>query len=163
MQKRITNFRKFFGSGPAGLLISLVLLLVTGWINRQVDLPPISDNPFLLDSVFIIACVLTLAIVIWSVRSLPTADRGNRLVTTGAFRYVRHPLYAAFLSVFNFGLAVFLNSYLFIAWALLLHAVWAFLVRDEERMLIEFFGDSYRDYQERTGRFFPRLLIKSGQ
>ena len=28
----------------------------------------------------------------------------------------------------------------------------------EEARLVEKFGDDYRDYQRRTGRFFPRLL-----
>ena len=27
----------------------------------------------------------------------------------------------------------------------------------EERMMIAFFGDQYRDYQRQTGRIFPRL------
>ena len=30
-------------------------------------------------------------------------------------------------------------------------------VADEERMLIEQFGDEYRAYMQRTGRLFPRL------
>jgi protein-S-isoprenylcysteine O-methyltransferase Ste14 len=30
-------------------------------------------------------------------------------------------------------------------------------VADEERMLVEQFGDEYRDYMRRTGRLLPRL------
>jgi len=40
--------------------------------------------------------------------------------------------------------------------------VWAaliFLTRipREEKMMLERFGDEYREYQERTGRFLPRM------
>ena len=35
-------------------------------------------------------------------------DRGVRLVTTGAYRYFRHPVYATLLACFDFGLAILL-------------------------------------------------------
>jgi len=158
MKKLFADFRKTFGSGPAGVVVSLVLLFAAFLVNGQFGLPPITGNRLLRDGIFIAAIVLTLAIIAWSLRSLPAADRGERLCTSGAFRYVRHPLYAAFLSVFNFGFAIWLNSYVYIAWALLLHPVWHYLVRDEEEMMIATFGDAYRTYQENTGRFFPRII-----
>lgn len=155
------DFRKTFGSGPVGVVASLILLFIAFLVNRQSGIPPISDNQALLDTIFIASIVLTLALITWSLRSLPAAERGNRLVTSGAFHYLRHPLYAAFLSVFNFGFAIWLNSYVYLAWALLLHPVWHYLVRDEEGMMVATFGGAYREYQERTGRFFPRLKKKS--
>jgi Putative protein-S-isoprenylcysteine methyltransferase len=161
MKKLFADFQKTFGSGPIGVVVSLILLFIAFLINRQFYLPLIPDNALLLDSIFVAAVVLTLIIIAWSLRSLPAADRGNRLCTSGAFRYVRHPLYAAFLSVFNFGLAIWLNSYVYLVWALLLHPVWQYLVLDEERMMIATFGDAYREYAKRTGRFFPRLTRKS--
>ncbi|MDD5144302.1 isoprenylcysteine carboxylmethyltransferase family protein [Methanoregula sp.] len=161
MKNLFADFRKTFGSGPAGVVASLVLLFIAYLINRQLDLPPLTDNQPLLNGIFIAAIVLTLVLIAWSLRSLPAADRGNRLCTTGAFRYVRHPLYAAFLSVFNFGLAIWLNSYVYIAWALLLHPVWHYLVLDEERMMVATFGDDYREYRKRTRRFVPRFMKRS--
>ncbi|OPX64975.1 MULTISPECIES: isoprenylcysteine carboxylmethyltransferase family protein [unclassified Methanoregula] len=158
MEWNITTFKKIFGSGPTGFLISVILLIIALWIDRQIGLPPLSDNQTLLNAIFIVASLMTLVIVIWSFVSLPAADRGKRLVTSGAFRYVRHPLYAAFLSVFNFGLAIYLKSYIMVLWAILLHPVWHYLVRDEEEMMVHIFGKDYEKYQEKTGRFFPRLL-----
>lgn len=160
MEIKPTTFQRIFGSGPVGLVISLVLLILAGWINTQFDLPSLSENRFLLNSLFMATGLVTLAIIIWSVKSLPATDRGNKLCTSGAFRYVRHPLYAAFLSVFNFGLAIWLNSYVFVLWALLLHPLWHYLVRDEEQMMIDIFGETYSEYQEKTGRFFPRLILQ---
>lgn len=81
----------------------------------------------------------------------------HKLVTHGVFAYIRHPMYAAHL-------------YWAIAQAMLLHnwiAGFSFLifmlpqyllrVKDEEAMMIEQFGDEYREYMRKTGRVFPSL------
>ncbi len=78
------------------------------------------------------------------------------LVTTGPYRYVRHPFYIALLmiAVAN-GLAtanwfIFLGT--FIVFVLLYQRT-----SKEELKLIEKFGDAYRTYMTSTGRFFPKL------
>jgi protein-S-isoprenylcysteine O-methyltransferase Ste14 len=80
----------------------------------------------------------------------------HTLVTTGPYRYVRHPFYLAFLIAIVGGSIVAAN------WFLLLTGLipFAFLVartRIEEAKLIERFGDEYRAYTARTGQFFPRF------
>jgi len=160
MEKEISKFAKIFGSGPIGLLISLILLFIAIFINKQIGFLKISSNQFILKLIFIIFSLTTVVLIIWSFKSLPTSDRGNNLCTSGAFKYVRHPLYAAFLSVFNFGLAIYLNSYLFIVWAIVLHPIWHYIVSYEEKMMISVFKEEYVEYQKKTGRFFPRLTLK---
>jgi protein-S-isoprenylcysteine O-methyltransferase Ste14 len=97
------------------------------------------------------------ALVVWSLRSLPPSARGRQLCTQGAFRYVRHPLYAAFLSHFNFALALFLGHPIYLLWAIALHPIWHVLMRSEERLMLRDFGEPYREYAARTGRFIPRF------
>ncbi len=80
----------------------------------------------------------------------------HTLVTCGPYRWVRHPFYVAFT------LAVAANSVVTANWFLALTGVVtvALIVvrtRTEEEKLIERFGDAYRTYMERTGRFIPRL------
>ncbi|MDD5427614.1 MAG: isoprenylcysteine carboxylmethyltransferase family protein [Candidatus Omnitrophica bacterium] len=157
MNKQPARLGKVFGSGPVGLSISLVLFFIASWLNKQINPPPLSNNQSLLNLIFIISILMTLAVIVWSVKSLPASERGNKLCVTGAFKYVRHPLYAAFLSIFDFGLAIYLNSYIFILWAVLLHPICHYVVRYEERLMIDIFGEAYLDYQKKTGRFFPRL------
>jgi protein-S-isoprenylcysteine O-methyltransferase Ste14 len=157
MEKKPTNFNKVFGSGPIGLLISIVLFMIASWLSKQINLP-ISSNQLILNSIFFVSGVTTLVIIVWSVKSLPAGERGKKLCSSGAFKYVRHPLYAAFLSVFNFGLAVYLNSYIFVFWAALLHPIWHSLVVNEEGLMIDIFGETYREYRKTTGRFLPRLI-----
>lgn len=157
MNTQPSKLSKILGSGPIGVLVSFALLLIANWLNEWIDPIPLSENRLILDFVFLASILMTLAMIIWSVKSLPASERGNKLSTRGAFRYVRHPLYAAFLSIFDFGLAVYLNSYIFIVWAIILHPVWHYIVRYEERMMVTIFGQSYVEYQRTTGRFFPRF------
>ena len=158
---RATRFAKIFGSGPVGLAVSLVLLLVAVWIDQRIDCPPVIDDVQVRRSVLLFSILITSALVVWSLKSLPARDRGNRLRTDGAFKYVRHPLYAAFLSVFNFGLAIYLNSYVFLLWAVVLHPIWHYAVRFEERLMIGIFGTQYLEHQKKTGRFLPKLTFRS--
>ena len=81
--------------------------------------------------------------------------RGQTLVTDGPYRWVRHPLYTAFLAAFT-GLALVCANW-FVGLAAGLGFGAAMLIRtpDEERMLVEEFGDEYRAYMARTGRFLP--------
>jgi protein-S-isoprenylcysteine O-methyltransferase Ste14 len=77
------------------------------------------------------------------------------------FKYVRHPLYAAFLDFFDFGLAVLLNNWIYIIWAVLLHPVWHLLINKEEEDLKKIFPGEYEEYCKNTGRFIPRIIKKS--
>jgi protein-S-isoprenylcysteine O-methyltransferase Ste14 len=156
---RITKSARIFGSGPFGLVASIVFLAGAVYVDRQFETPPLLDSHGLRSVILAVSVLVTVALVVWSVKSLPASDRGCRLCTDGAFKHVRHPLYAAFLSVFNFGLAIYLNSHVFVAWAVLLHPLWHHVVRYEEQLMIEIFGDEYVNYQKVTGRFVPRSRL----
>ena len=80
----------------------------------------------------------------------------HSLVTSGPYRWVRHPIYTA---AFMFVLATFLvTANWFIGITLLgISVVVAVRAGKEEQILIEAFGDEYREYMQRTGRFLPVL------
>ena len=81
----------------------------------------------------------------------------HKLVTSGPYRWVRHPLYTVGSSMFvAFGMMAD-------NWFIGLLGVLAFIgmairTPKEEANLIEKFGDEYREYMKRTGRFLPRLF-----
>jgi protein-S-isoprenylcysteine O-methyltransferase Ste14 len=82
--------------------------------------------------------------------------RVHTLVTHGPYRWVRHPFYVV---VFLWGLAL---SLLTANWLLALLGAAAVTMlgirtRVEEAKLADRFGDEYRDYARRTGKFFPML------
>lgn len=105
----------------------------------------------------------TLPLTYWVFRSLgknitPTVEtrENHELVTSGPYRWVRHPLYSVGTSFFVSLSLVAANWFIGLG---SLSALAMLLVRlpKEEAKLIERFGDEYRVYMERTGRFLPRL------
>ena len=78
------------------------------------------------------------------------------LVTTGPYRYVRHPMYTALFTV-GVGLGLLSASWYFLLPFIATGIVVAFRVRREEEAMIEKFGDEYIQYMRRTGRFFPPI------
>jgi len=90
----------------------------------------------------------------WSVTLELNAD--HRLVTEGLYREVRHPMYASFL-VLGAGQALLVANWIAglsgLAAVALLMAV---RLPREEAMMIEQFGDEYRDYRRRVGAVLPR-------
>lgn len=94
----------------------------------------------------------------WSV-SLELRD-GHELVTHGVCRTIRHPMYA---SIWLWGLAqgMLLGNWL-AGWSVLpvFAAMYFLRVPREERLMVEAFGDAYREYAGRTGRVVPRGMGK---
>jgi len=153
----MNTYERIFGAGPRGLLISLALLALAWQVETAIGLPDISDSHAVRWVVFGSSAVGTLLLAVWSARSLPPTARGRELVTAGPYRYVRHPVYAAFLSCFNWGLAVLLNNWIYVAWAVLVHGLWHWNIRSEEELMKGAFPNEYPEYCRSTGRFVPRL------
>jgi protein-S-isoprenylcysteine O-methyltransferase Ste14 len=102
------------------------------------------------------------ALMSWAVMSFHSwrfrakLDRGHELATEGAFRFVRHPIYAG-LTVLALGSAIWAptwivwSGFVFIALGSELRA------RAEEALLRHAFGARYLEYSERTKRFIPYI------
>ena len=153
----MNNFKRLFGAGPRGLLISIALLIIAYFVEPVLGLPQIHNSKILGALFFGFSIVLTILLIIWSAKSLNPDQRGRELITSGAFKYFRHPLYAAFLNFFNFGFAFFCDNYVFIIWAILQHPVWHVNVVSEEKMVKKLFPVDYDQYCKKTGRFIPRF------
>ena len=153
----MNTYERIFGAGPRGLLISLALLALAKQWESAVGLPHITANYGVRWGIFGLTLVGAVFVIVWSLKSLPPATRGKKLVTNGVYRYVRHPLDAAFLSCLNFGLALPLNNWIYIIWALLLHGVWHWNIESEEKLMRREFPQEYEEYCQITGRFIPKI------
>ncbi len=79
------------------------------------------------------------------------------LVTSGPYRWVRHPLYTVGIGLFV-ALGLMAANWFILLWATLaLVAVHLAVIPREERALTEKFGESYLRYMTTTGRMLPRL------
>ncbi|MFT3895810.1 MAG: isoprenylcysteine carboxylmethyltransferase family protein [Anaerolineales bacterium] len=81
----------------------------------------------------------------------------HRLSTSGPYRWIRHPLYTVGSSFYiSFGLMA--DNWFIIMMGVLAFIAMAIRTPKEEANLIEKFGDEYRDYMKRTGRFLPKVF-----
>jgi protein-S-isoprenylcysteine O-methyltransferase Ste14 len=80
----------------------------------------------------------------------------HELVVAGPFRFVRHPAYSGDLALWLGSALATANLLLLLLWPL--YVVGATLQsRAEDELLASKFGDEYRRYAARVGRFVPRL------
>lgn len=107
--------------------------------------------------------VLAAALVFWTFRSLGknltdtvVTRKEHTLVTTGPYRWVRHPFYLAFATLACAHTLLTANWYLALSGAAVLGLL-VIRTRTEEEHLAARFGEAYRQYRERTGMFFPRF------
>ena len=78
----------------------------------------------------------------------------------GLYRWIRHPQYLA-LEATGLGLAILWPRFLTIVLWVAMIGLYYVLARDEERRMVNQFGDQYRDYMLRTGMFFPRSVERA--
>ena len=80
----------------------------------------------------------------------------HQLVTSGPYRWVRHPLYTVGSSMF-IGFGMIADNWFIALLGILAFIGMAIRTPKEEANLIEKFGDEYREYMKRTGRFLPKF------
>jgi protein-S-isoprenylcysteine O-methyltransferase Ste14 len=89
--------------------------------------------------------------------SLLAFEKTTTLVTTGIYRYIRHPLYS---SLFLLTWGIFFKSPSLIGAALAVTATVLLIAtaRADERECCQFFGPPYQEYMRKTKMFIPYLL-----
>lgn len=87
-----------------------------------------------------------------------TSSTGQRLVTSGPFGLVRNPLYVGNFFI-TLGFAVFGGVVWIMILAILMFAFqYYYVVKYEESLLLEKFGDEYKAYLETVPAWIPRSL-----
>lgn len=155
------KLKKLFGIGPLGAVISVVLLIVFVLLEQIFSYPIFNSNNFIIKlfrfSLVTLLVFLGLGLHIWSFLTLRNWWKFDQLCTTEPFNYFRHPMYTAWITFICPGAVLYLNSYIYFLWIVLIHIVWHRLIKKEEIMMLGIFGDRYTNYSKQTGRFFPKL------
>ncbi len=86
---------------------------------------------------------------------------GHTLVTTGPYSRVRHPVYTATL-MFFVGIGLLASNWLVAAVCVgTITCFYALRIPVEEQMMLDHFGDRYRQYRRGTGRLLPPIKLFS--
>jgi protein-S-isoprenylcysteine O-methyltransferase Ste14 len=92
----------------------------------------------------------------WS--DTPRMIKDQALITSGPYQFIRHPIYTAFLLIMGSTLLISANWLIGLSWIGMTVLEIASRIGFEESLMLEYFGDQYRDYRKKTGRLLPRLI-----
>src|SRR5919108_6517133 len=86
----------------------------------------------------------------WS--DTPRMIKEQALITSGPYQLIRHPIYTAFLLILGSTLLISANWLIGFTWLGMTLLEVASRIRFEESLMLEYFGDQYREYMKHTGR-----------
>jgi protein-S-isoprenylcysteine O-methyltransferase Ste14 len=141
-----------------GFLLEVIAIIVHRWISLLIPLP------ISIRIILTVPCILaTVSGLVWFNRSLDLVSihfgGGKRkLITRGPFAYTRHPLYSTLLIGLPPLFITWYTDLLFVVPWVLIFIISHYIVRLEERDLIDAFGDEYRNYK----KYVPSLIPYKG-
>jgi protein-S-isoprenylcysteine O-methyltransferase Ste14 len=140
-------------------IISVPILIIAPPLEffRFATLPRVSFLTWVGFIVFLMGLILQ-ALAMWQLGSLFTVrlgiQPGNELITTGVYRFIRHPGYTSYiLSIL--GIGFMLSSIITSGLSIIVTLFLLWRIKYEEEMLLNQFGAEYRIYMESTKRLIP--------
>jgi protein-S-isoprenylcysteine O-methyltransferase Ste14 len=146
--------------GDSGQLILLVLFLLIWGVDSFI----LQISTFLSDhislTIRLVILGLLLATAVYLVRAghvvVKHEQRPSGIVSTGAFGYVRHPLYLGSI-LFYIGLAVATASLVSLGLVVVICLFYNYIASYEETLLEQRCDETYRRYKNKTGKWLPKM------
>jgi len=163
--KKVAVTKSLFGWRESGLLaLAFVGLWIIPLVYALTGFPAALDRP-LIPAVAILGVIALCGALFLFYRSHADLGRNwsislqirneHRLVTTGIYRLVRHPMYSSFFLLAVAQILLLPNWFAGAAGLVGVGILYAFRVRQEERMMVERFGADYQEYMAHTARLIP--------
>ncbi len=142
-----------------GLMFAIIAAFLLPYlpIFNFVNFAPV--NP-VLSSIGVILCFAGMVFLVWARQNLGrnwsqtvSIKKGHELVTSGPYRYVRHPMYAGGL-IAAIGSAIVCGG-TFIFLLVILGALFLWRVGAEDKLMAEQFPNEYPEYKKRTKALIP--------
>ncbi len=118
--------------------------------------------PLYLRTAGIILGILSLYSIYWVHRELGkyfssslVIRKGHRLVRSGPYRLVRHPMYTSYLALFIAAFLITQNWLMGLSGMAVIATLMTLRIGKEEALLLEHFGAEYEHYRQTTGMFLP--------
>ena len=156
------NAQWWLNSAPFALAGVMLVADFTGAVTTPITGAPVWSVA--VASLGALLCAASFGLMGWTVgahRSRPALwrqsdDTPDNLVTEGPYAWIRHPFYASYI-VTLVACAILVPHWASLAaLALGWHRLNSTAALEEERFLTSPFGERYRAYMLRTGRFLPR-------
>jgi protein-S-isoprenylcysteine O-methyltransferase Ste14 len=155
--KDISGEHPLGDSGQLILLVFFLLIWVVDSFILQLSTFPSDDIPLYIR---LVALGFLLATAVYLIKSghavVKHEQRSSGIVSTGAFRYVRHPLYLGSI-MFYIGLSISTVSLLSFVLVVLIFFFYNYIASYEEKLLEDRFNQEYRNYKNRTGKWIPMI------
>lgn len=155
-----TNQTVINGLSLIAFLSSLVYLIAPSWIGFAGLALPVW-----LRWLGVAVALAGFGLMQWAQNSLgknwsdtPVQLKEHSLTRSGPYRWVRHPIYTAFLLILSAPLFVSANWLIGLSWMLMTYIDVSARIKAEEAMLQKEFGQSFASYKEKTGRLMPKIL-----
>jgi protein-S-isoprenylcysteine O-methyltransferase Ste14 len=87
-------------------------------------------------------------------------QENHKLITSGPYKKIRHPMYLG-IFIYTIGMILVSSDLLVLIFFAFSISVNYRRIPEEEEMMIERFGDEYREYMKRSGRLLPRIRTTS--
>ncbi len=144
------------------MFVALQLLLFALYVWDPVHMT--RHNNALLLVLGVLMMIVGAVFIFWSawqirrhVTMYPTPKEGAQLMTNGAFRFMRHPIYSGIIAMaLGFGMAEYNIGRMAMGFVLWLFFTWK--TNYEEQKLMQQFP-AYSDYKNRTNKFFPTFKL----
>jgi len=79
------------------------------------------------------------------------------IVDRGAYGWLRHPLYLAAFMIWLALAAAYFSLLPLLVLGVYVLPIYVLYIREEEQLMIERYGETYREYRQRVGGLVPRL------
>ena len=126
-------------------------------VTRSMGSGPLRPGRYEVAGVVVLASFAAV-LFLWALLSVPQGVDSHQLVTEGAYAWLRHPIYLAFLSMLV-ATGLLVSSRIKLILPVILYVAGTELrIASEEEELTEKFRDSYMQYKRRTRwRYLPGL------
>jgi protein-S-isoprenylcysteine O-methyltransferase Ste14 len=146
--------------GMLGFLTMLAYVIDPGWLAfTSLSLP------LWLRWTGVVIAIIGFVLLQWSQVTLanswsdtPRMMKEQTLITSGPYRTIRHPIYTAFILILGSTLFISSNWLIGLCWAGMTVLEVVSRIGFEESLMVEFFGEQYREYMKKTGRLLPKLI-----
>lgn len=158
-ERKMTRFRDMLGVGPKwGLASALCFAVaVAGHILCHPRFVIVQISYLGLTIAGSLSIVVGISLYLAALLDLRKGLREGRLVTTGLYSFVRHPLYASNILFVVPGIALLCRSWLLLCVPLCMYAAFRLFIPAEDGELRKRFGRPFEEYRSRINAVFPKV------